>query len=71
MRREREQQGRLGTRKLYHMLQAQFKKAGVRVGRDRMFEELRKHDLLLEPVPAHIPYNHTVLPQSAGVWERD
>ncbi len=25
---------------------------GVRIGRDRMFEELRKHDLLLEPVPA-------------------
>ncbi len=38
VRRERQQQGRLGTRKLYHMLQAEFKKAGVRIGRDRMFE---------------------------------
>ena len=55
MRRERKQQARLGTRKLYHMLGPEFKKAGVRMGRDRMFEELRNHDLLLEPVPAQHP----------------
>jgi transposase InsO family protein len=52
---ERERQARLGTRKLYHMLKPQFKKAGVRMGRDRMFEELRKRDLLLEPMPAQYP----------------
>lgn len=55
VRRERQQQSRLGTRKLYHMLQAEFKKAGVRIGRDRMFEVLRDHHLLLEPVPAQYP----------------
>ena len=49
VRRERQQQARLGTRKLYHLLKAELKQAGVRMGRDRMFEELRKRDLLLEP----------------------
>lgn len=55
VRRERQQQARLGTRKLYHLLKPELKRAGVRIGRDRMFEELRKRDLLLEPVPAAYP----------------
>ena len=55
--RERQLQPRLGTRKLYHMLKPDLKQAGVRLGRDRMFEELRKRDLLLAPIPA--PYPHT------------
>lgn len=52
---ERQEQSRLGTRKLYHLLKPQLEKAGVRMGRDRMFEELRKRGLLLEPVPAQYP----------------
>ena len=52
---ERQKQTRLGTRKLYHMLKPTLKEAGVRMGRDRMFEELRKRNLLLEPVPAKYP----------------
>ena len=52
---ERDTQPRLGTRKLYHMLKPKLEKAGVRMGRDRMFEELRKKDLLLEPVRARYP----------------
>ena len=55
VRQERKKQARLGTRKLYHMLTPELKQAGVRIGRDRMFEELRKRDLLLEPVPAKYP----------------
>jgi putative transposase len=55
--RERQLQPRLGTRKLYHMLKPELEQAGVRLGRDRMFEELRQRDLLLEPIPA--PYPHT------------
>lgn len=55
VRRERREQTRLGTRKLYHMLKAELSQAGVRIGRDRMFEELRSRDLLLEPVPAEYP----------------
>jgi len=55
--RERRTQGRLGTRKLYHLLKPELEAAGVPMGRDRLFEELRKRDLLLEPLPA--PYPHT------------
>jgi len=55
--RERRLQPRLGTRKLHHMLQSELQQAGVRMGRDRMFEELRKRDLLLKALPA--PYPHT------------
>jgi len=52
---ERQKQARLGTRKLYHMLKPELEKAGVRIGRDRMFEVLRKGDLLLETQPAQYP----------------
>lgn len=52
---ERQHQARLGTRKLYHLLKPRLKQAGVRMGRDRMFEELRKRGLLLEPVAAPHP----------------
>jgi len=54
--RERRLQPRLGTRKLHHMLAAELKAAGVRLGRDRMFAELRKRDLLLKPLPAQYPH---------------
>lgn len=54
--RERRLQPRLGTRKLYHMLKPEMEQAGVRMGRDRMFEELRQRDLLLEPVAAQYPH---------------
>lgn len=57
VRRERRLQPRLGTRKLYYQLQGELAEAGVRLGRDRMFAELRQRDLLLAPVPA--PYPHT------------
>ena len=40
--RERRRQSRLGTRKLYAMLKGELAQAGVRIGRDRMFEELRQ-----------------------------
>lgn len=53
--RERRLQPRLGTRKLYHVLKPELEQAGVRLGRDRMFEELRKRELLLEPVAAQYP----------------
>jgi transposase InsO family protein len=55
VRRERQLQPRLGTRKLHHLLKGELKEAGVRMGRDRMFEELRKRDLLVAPLPAPYP----------------
>ena len=39
--------------------------------RDRMFEELRKRDLLLGTLARAIFPHDAVLPQPAGVWERD
>ena len=42
-------------RKLHWMLSQQLAAAGVKVGRDRMFEELRARDLLVPPLPAHPP----------------
>lgn len=51
VRRERKQQPRLGCRKLHRMLRDELSDAGVEVGRDRMFEVLRDHGMLLEPLP--------------------
>jgi putative transposase len=45
---ERVQQPRLGVRKLYHLIGAELKAAGVKMGRDRLFEELRKAGFLVE-----------------------
>lgn len=53
--RERQVQPRLGTRKLHHMLKLELERAGVQIGRDRLFEELRQRDLLLERLPAAFP----------------
>lgn len=56
VKRERRVQPRLGTRKLYHMLKSELKQAGVRIGRDRMFAELRCRGLLVAPLPAAYPH---------------
>ena len=53
--RERQMQPRLGTRKLHHKLKGELAEHGVKLGRDRMFEELRGRELLLEPVRAASP----------------
>jgi transposase InsO family protein len=45
---ERSLQPRLGTRKLRVLLAGELAQAGVQIGRDRFFEVLRKHGLLLE-----------------------
>lgn len=51
VRRERHMQPRLGGRKLLHLLQADLEEAGVDVGRDRFFELLAEHDLLVAAKP--------------------
>jgi transposase InsO family protein len=48
---ERQLQTRLGTRKLQVTLKQQFSDSGIDVGRDRLFEILRKNDLLLKRLP--------------------
>ena len=52
---ERALQSRLGVRKLYHVIQVELKAAGVKLGRDRIFEELGKVGLLVERKPAEWP----------------
>jgi len=51
VRQERKAHPRIGVRKLYCVLQPTLKKAGIKIGRDRMFEELRKRGLLVPPLP--------------------
>jgi putative transposase len=45
---QRSVQPRLGGRKLYFLIQAELKEAGVKMGRDRFFEELGKAGMLVE-----------------------
>jgi transposase InsO family protein len=52
---QRAQQSRLGVRKLYHLIGVELKAAGVKMGRDRLFEELRKAGLLVERKPSAWP----------------
>ena len=46
--RERSVQPRLGGRKLLRLIRADLAEAGVEIGRDRFFEVLKKHELLIE-----------------------
>ena len=55
VRAERKYQPRLGVRKLYHLIDLELKEAGVKMGRDRLFEELRKAGLLVEKKPSQWP----------------
>ncbi|WP_407635930.1 IS3 family transposase [Owenweeksia hongkongensis] len=40
---------RLGTRKLYYLLQSDLKKMGIKIGRDAFFDYLRSEHLLIRP----------------------
>jgi transposase InsO family protein len=48
VRAQRREQPCLGGRKLYHLIGPELKKAGVKLGRDRLFAELKKAGLLVE-----------------------
>ncbi len=49
VKRERRMQPRLGGRKLLHLLRTDLDEAGVSIGRDRFFEVLAEHNLLVVP----------------------
>lgn len=51
VRRERRLQPRLGGRKLLYLLRDELREADIAVGRDRFFEVLAEHDLLVVPKP--------------------
>lgn len=61
---ERRMQPRLGGRKLRYLLQADMREAGVSVGRDRFFELLAEHDLLVvrKPGAPHTTNSRHCLP---------
>jgi putative transposase len=44
----RSEMPRIGTRKLYHILEGEFKEGGIKVGRDKLFSVLRDSDLLVK-----------------------
>ena len=52
---EREQQPRLGVRKLYHLIAPELKAAGVKLGRDQLFVELGKAGWLVARKPSEWP----------------
>lgn len=52
---ERRLQPRIGVRKLHRMLEKRRNKAGIKLGRDRLFEVLRGWDLLVAPKVAEYP----------------
>jgi putative transposase len=45
---ERIEQPRVGTRKLYQALQTCFESTGLKVGRDKLFDILREHEMLVK-----------------------
>ena len=55
VRQQRREQPCLGGRKLYHLIGPKLKKAGVKLGRDRLFAELNKAGLLVERRPSEWP----------------
>jgi Transposase and inactivated derivatives len=59
---EREQQPRLGVRKLYHLIAPELKAAGVKLGRDRLFKEMGKVGWLVAPKPSEWPKTTQVDP---------
>lgn len=48
---QRRMHPRMGGKKLYFRLRGQLRREGVRIGRDRFFEVLRRHGLLVDPPP--------------------
>jgi transposase InsO family protein len=47
VKRIRKRMPRIGTRKLYHLLKGEFEAKRIKVGRDKLFEVLRKNQLLI------------------------
>ncbi|HEX4122688.1 MAG TPA: IS3 family transposase [Verrucomicrobiae bacterium] len=55
VRAQRKYQPRLGVRKIYYLIKGELTRAGVKMGRDRLFEELGKAGLLVERKPSAWP----------------
>lgn len=62
VRAERQQQPRLGVRKLDHLIGPELRAAGVKMGRDRLFAELRRAGYLVPPKRSEWPKTTRVDP---------
>ncbi len=49
----RREMPKLGTRKLYYLLEDQLKQAGIKIGRDALFNYLRSEPMLIKPRKNH------------------
>lgn len=50
---------RLGTRKLYYLLQEDFKRSHIKVGRDALFKYLRAENMLIKPLKSYTKTTHS------------
>ncbi len=50
---------RLGTRKLYYLLQEDFKQSGIKIGRDALFNYLRSEHMLIRPLKSYTKTTHS------------
>lgn len=55
----RMQMPRLGTRKLYYLLKDDFEREGIKVGRDALFDYLRKEHMLIKPKKNYTKTTHS------------
>lgn len=55
----RQHMPRIGARKLYHLLQDDLRRLGIKMGRDRLFDWLREHRLLVQPRKNYIKTTHS------------
>ncbi len=53
----RMQMPRLGTRKLYHLIQGDLERLNIKLGRDALFDYLRRENLLIYPKKNYIKNN--------------
>ena len=57
--RQRRHMPRLGTRKLHKLLQEDFRRRGLKIGRDKLFAYLRQQHLLIRPVKSYTKTTHS------------
>lgn len=50
---------RLGTRKLYYLLEERFKNHGIKIGRDALFNYLKREHLLIKPKKNYTKTTHS------------
>lgn len=55
----RQEMPRIGTRKLYYLLKAEFEAIGIKIGRDALFDYLRSESMLVRPKKNYTKTTHS------------